>query len=45
MVFTFGFFGLRASLFDLCCPLATAVLLLSLFLLSYSIPLVIQVDR
>jgi hypothetical protein len=27
MVFTFSFFGLRASLPDLCCPLAISVLL------------------
>jgi hypothetical protein len=27
MVFTFSFFGLRASLPDLCCPLAMLILL------------------
>jgi hypothetical protein len=27
MVFTFAFFGLRASLLDFCCPLAMAALL------------------
>ena len=41
MVFGFSFFGLRASLFDLIWPLAIAFLLLR-FLLSYSIPHVIQ---
>src|SRR4051794_2496024 len=31
LVLTFAFFGLRASLLDLCCPLAIANLLASIF--------------